>query len=458
MNIRVKLTGLFVLILSAILIVSSIVIYLLFSEYREADFYSRLESRATSIAQLLIEVDEIDSMLLKKIEDVSLQNLPEEKIVVYDESFKRIYSNVEEEQLSFGVTFMRKIKESDEIRFKVASSEVLATYFVGTNENAYIIISAVDVFGVRKLNKLGNILIIVCLLGIILAFLSAFFYVKNALTPIHTIINQVDNIGLGNLNSRIDEGNQKDEIAHLAKTFNKMLERLETAFEAQKSFISNASHELKNPLAAIIGQLDVILLKERSAAEYKKTLESIHEDINNVNTISNRLLLLAKASSDFNESSFYNQRIDEILWKARQDVLKRDERNQINIVFNENDFDDQSFNVLGNELLLRTAFLNLMDNGCKYSYNNSVKIIIDSDSKNIKLTFVDKGIGIEQDEVNMIFEPFYRGKNTLGIKGHGIGLSLVSKIVALHKGSISLNTQINKGSEFIVTFPLNRRN
>ncbi|MCK7462302.1 MAG: sensor histidine kinase [Sphingobacterium sp.] len=125
----------------------------------------------------------------------------------------------------------------------------------------------------------------------------------------------------------------------------------------------------------------------------------------------------------------------------------------INILFSENIIDESKLIILGNDLLLKTAFGNIMDNACKYSFNNLSEILVDASQNELILYFKDNGIGIPQEELKMIFQPFYRAKIAIGVKGHGIGLSLVEKIIGQHNGSIEVNSEINKGSEFIIYLP-----
>jgi signal transduction histidine kinase len=267
-------------------------------------------------------------------------------------------------------------------------------------------------------------------------------------------MSEVGEISVFNLNARISEGNGKDELAQLARKFNKMLERIESAFKTQKEFISNASHELRTPLTVITGHLEVILIKARKNEEYRKTIISVLGNIKNLNHISNRLLQLAQASSEYSEVEFNTIRIDEILWQARADLIKANADFNVNIRFSELIDDELKLQVSGNEQLLITAMVNLIDNGCKYSPDHTCDINVNNESTQVIISFADNGIGIPAEDIEMIFQPFYRGKNVSGQKGHGIGLSLVEKIILLHKGKINVSSELNKGSTFAVYLPL----
>jgi signal transduction histidine kinase len=263
----------------------------------------------------------------------------------------------------------------------------------------------------------------------------------------------VDKITISNLDLRVNEGNGTDEIAQLAITFNRMLERLESAFEMQRSFVSNASHELRTPLTAITGQIEVSLMKKRDVQEYENILHSVLEDIKNLGRLSNNLLDLAKASSDISEIKLRELRIDELLWQAQSELKKRNPDYTANIVFDKNIDDETKLIVFGNEHLIRSALINVMDNACKFSGNKSVNISLGMKENRVQLQFVDEGMGIDKNEQDQIFQPFYRASNARNINGHGLGLSLTKKIVDIHKGSIGIKSVLTKGTVVTITFP-----
>ena len=114
----------------------------------------------------------------------------------------------------------------------------------------------------------------------------------------------------------------------------------------------------------------------------------------------------------------------------------------------------QSSSVMGNKNLLKTALFNLFDNACKFSDNNEVNVSLSTINETLKLTISDCGQGIDDEEIEKIKAPFYRGKNTLLIKGSGIGLSLTDKIISLHKGTLNFKSKLGRGTEVVIVLPL----
>jgi len=293
----------------------------------------------------------------------------------------------------------------------------------------------------------------VCLISLLLFFIAGWFYSGRALKPISDVVKNVEDISITSLNLRVFEGNGTDEIGRLAKTFNKMLERLETSFAMQKNFIANASHELRTPLTSINGQLEVLMLKDRSAAEYKVALGSVLDDIKSLIDLSNRLLLIARTSAE-GPVNFNNKiRIDEILWQAQEEIKRFHNEYHIIISIDNSLTDSDQMIVVGDESLLKVAVSNIIDNACKYSPDHSVDIKFRHIEKFIEVVFDDKGIGIAEEDMQKIFEPFYRGTNAYSISGSGIGLPLVNQIIKNHNGIVNLSSQIGKGTSVTVLLP-----
>lgn len=454
MEIRKKLTYQFIGIVAFILLFSLVAIYVSFSQARKEEFYDRLGSKAKLVAQMLIDIDEIDTELLKRIEKNNPLSLAGEKIVIFDYENKKIYSTDEENSLIFPINLIQQVRSKEEVRFRQKEYEVIGQFYTGHSDRIVVFAAANDIFGMNKLQRLRIIMLIVFIVSLVIVFIAGRLFAMRALAPISNIVKQVNRIELTNLNARLDKGNEKDELAHLALTFNKMLERLEAAFHIQKNFIANASHELRTPLTVITGQLEVVLMKARTNEEYKNTLMLVLNEIKNLNLLSNKLLLLAQTSSKENGVNLLPLRIDDVLWKAQHEVLTRNKDYSIEIIFEGGIDDESKLSVAGNDLLLRTALTNLMDNACKYSENHYAEVRLDAKNNSLVIQFIDRGIGISKEEIELIFQPFFRSNNAIHFEGHGIGLSLVEKIVALHNGSINVSSEIGEGSVFTLQLPI----
>ncbi len=452
MKIRNKLTLLFIVIVAIIITFASFSIYYSSADYRQDDFYNRLMNKAIGTAKLLIEVEEVNATLLRRIERDNPLSLPKEKIIIYNFKNEVLFSTDEQNEIKVSEKLLDRIRLEDQVRFAQGDYEVLGFLYSDQYDRFVVITGAVDIYGLNKLQNLRLILIIVVFASIIVVSFAGYIYAGRALQPISRVVANVKDISITSLNLRVDEGNGTDEIAQLAHTFNEMLDRLERAFKVQKNFIANASHELRTPLTAITGQLEVLLMKQRSPEEYQNSVRSILDDIKNLNSISNRLLLLAQTSNSEQDKVFSNLRVDELLWQTREELLKHHPDYTIDISLSE-DLDDNSLTVSGDAQLLKTALSNIMENGCKYSDHHKVEIALRPEQKKLVLLFVDEGIGIAEDDLKIILEPFQRGKNALKAKGHGIGLSLVDAILKMHKATLDISSTLNKGTTIKVVMP-----
>jgi len=263
----------------------------------------------------------------------------------------------------------------------------------------------------------------------------------------------VEAISATNLHKRLDIANGEDELAHLSITFNRLLERLETSFALQRNFVANASHELRTPLSAITAQLEVTLMNTRSVEEYKLVMQSILDDIREMNQLSEGLFDLTLASRDVSLMKFSEVRLDELLMQSRGELLKKKPEYKINIHIGELPDNERLLMLHGKEHLLKSTLRNLMDNACKYSPDKTADVILTFENQNIIIRILDHGIGIPADYMDKLFTPLLRAGNVKHIQGHGLGLALAKKIVELHHGKISVESEIDKGTRVLLTFP-----
>jgi signal transduction histidine kinase len=453
MQIRTKLTLQFLLLGGLIMLIASIAIYYSSANFRRHDFYNLLRSRAVSVAKLVLDSYEFNTNLNLRTGTEYPAKLPDEKFMILNYHNDTLFTSDRFWKLKEMNTIVGQVKSNKEVFGKQDAYEVLGTSHT-TGAYPFVVIgAAIDKDGLLHLKKLRTILIVVCLISLISFAITGWFYSGRALKPISDVVKKVEDISITSLNLRVPEGNGTDEIGRLAKTFNKMLERLETSFAMQKNFIANASHELRTPLTSINGQIEVLMMKDRSADEYKSSLSSVLEDFKSLIDLSNRLLLIARTSAEGPASYSNKIRIDEIIWQAKEEIERFNTRYHINISMDNSLTDSDQMTVNGDEYLLKVAISNLMDNACKYSPDRSVDIRCGYSDKGINVVFEDKGIGISEEDIKKIFEPFYRGANTISIPGYGIGLSLVNQIIKNHNGTISISSQVGTGTKITLLLP-----
>ncbi|MFM7152915.1 MAG: ATP-binding protein [Bacteroidota bacterium] len=453
MNIRTKLTLRFSIIVATILVVFSASIYYLSAEYRREEFYSRLESRAITTARLFVSVQEVDNKLLRIIDRNSIHAMFQEKVLVFNELNKVVYSSLDDFTVDYSDSLINEVKRREKVEYSKNGNEFVGITYSAGDRKFVVIASAYDRYGNSKLNNLAHVLWAGLFVGLLSTVLFGVVFSKLVLTPLARMNAEVSGISAGNLSRRIDEGNKRDEIAQLAINFNKMLERIEAAFNIQRQFVSSASHELRTPLNAISSQLQLLLSQRRSPEEYEKALNSLLEDARALVNLTNGLLNLAQFNIDRQRDQFRPVRVDEVLFTAQQELGKSRPNYHFQIEYGTMPDEESKLQIKGDETLLKTAFLNLMDNACKFSEDKSVKITFIARRNSIEISFEDKGIGIPQEDQKKIFMPFFRGGNARAhTQGHGIGLSLSHRIVQLHGGTIEIHSTVGQGSDFRVNF------
>lgn len=216
----------------------------------------------------------------------------------------------------------------------------------------------------------------------------------------------------------------------------RMVDRIDAAYQSEKSFISNASHELNNPLTAIQGECEISLLKERTPAEYQAALGRIASETKRIIQLMKNLLFLSHGDK-------------EILKNERETVLLADFLMQFvgnRIKFTTDNF---AFVIEANPYLLKIAINNILNNACKYSGEAPVEMRLQGST----LTITDTGIGIPEEEITRVYQPFYRASNTREFAGHGIGLSLSMRILRTYGAEVNILSEVSKGTTVAIEFP-----
>lgn len=450
MKLRRRITLWFTLITGIILLVFAGSIYFSAASTREKEFYTYLENEAITKCNLLFSAG-LDPNTLQKIYKNNRQLQIEAEVAIYDTSFTLLYhDDVEIDFVKETTALLENIRTKGEIHFYQNDWQVVGLRHQ-IDVNTYIITAAAyDRYGHAKLRSLLLSMIILSVPSLVIIYISGIFLSKKALDPIKEITHRAQRITATNLDLRLPDYHTHDELSELAKTFNDMLARLENSFDAQKAFVSNIAHELRTPLTAIIADLEYMLARPRSPEELQTSLQSTLADARKLSRMSASLLDFARASYDASKIAFRNVRIDEILLDARQVLLCVNPDYHVEISYSP-DFatdSDDALTIRANEYLLKTAFLNLIENACKFSPDHTCLVRISAVSEDadqgagrmVSIEFSDHGPGIPDEDLEHLFTPFYRGKNNHVANGTGIGLALTKRIIELHKGSIRVHS------------------
>lgn len=452
MKSQTKIAVIFFIICLSIILLLSVSVYYFSTQYSFADFYARLQIRAVVAAKSELEHEEIKASAFKEVRDMHLEKLPEEKDYFFSILPGKTFEN-EANELGLPLTFFSEVIQKESAFHKNKNTFFSGIKYVSKGGTYIVIVSANNYYHTHHLVYLRNVFLIGISVTSILALMISILFSQKVFTPVKQITDKVKEISSENMHFRLPTPTANDEISELIVTFNNMLDRLETAFETQNNFISNASHELSTPLTVIIGEADVALTKLRKPEEYAESLKLILNEAERLEHITKSLLFLAQTGFDGKKQKMERVRMDQLLWDVKETIDKITPNNQVLLDLSLIPESSEKLKILGNTQLLHLALTNIVNNACKYSSNKQVKVSIGTTSSDVVIVVKDYGIGIPETELKHIYDTFFRGSNTKHYAGHGIGLSLARNIIRMHQGSIILSSRLNEGTTVQLTFP-----
>ena len=308
----------------------------------------------------------------------------------------------------------------------------------------------------RMLAALRRSLMLMAPIGLIAAITGGAFLADRALRPVGEMANQAERIGARTIHDRLPVANPDDELGILARSFNRVLGRLETGFEQQRQFMAEASHELRTPIAVVRGEADLALSKtDRPSAQYREALAVISDQSKRMTRTVEDLFLLARADAgqlplatvacDLNEVAAASIRAVQTVAAERGTTVEQQVRHPC--VVN------------GDEGLLRRLFINLLDNAIKYgTLGGQVIVTIGGPHGEPQVTVTDDGPGIPAEVQPRIFDRFYRGPDARtadprgATGGAGLGLAIARSIAEVHGARLTLDRRPPPGTTFTLAF------
>ncbi|MDK2799404.1 MAG: hypothetical protein PWQ70_1023 [Clostridiales bacterium] len=418
-----------------------------------------LLTRANIIANITSRYIEYSDTLIKE----TIQALEIDKnirVIVTDKEAKVLFDTAETNNLK-GKVFIKeevlKALKGDDVQ---SHFEEAAGWFV---DAAVPIIKEREMIGVVYLSTSAqniveflddirkNLYTIAIIVSILIGLLSS--VLAGVITsPVEELTDVIKHMADGKLDQKVEvRGN--DEIAQLGMAFNKMSERLNQLEEKRRQFVSNASHELRTPLSSIKLLAESLLqMQHLDLTIIKEFLSDINNEIDRLSRIIDKLLMLTKMDVNDKELEMKNVNIKELLQNVVKSLspLARKKNIQLTLKTNEDIY------VLIDEDKIWEAIFNIVDNSIKYTPNNgSVTISMEKSDYNIIIMIEDNGIGISDNEINKIFDRFYRIDKARAREtgGTGLGLSIALSAVKLHGGEIQVESQVGRGSKFKIIIP-----
>jgi len=427
-------------------------VYYFLNKYSYNDLYKRLETRARIAAEHHYGADTLQAERLLRAKEAYLEKLPEEKEFLLEPSVgKELKALAEHTRIPLDL--LKQITSNG-----VGTTKRGETFFAGVSHKAggsehWVVVSAHNYYASHHLSYLRGLLWALMIFTAIITFLFFLYFRRHLFDPIGRITEGLRHISTENMHLRLPEESDNREIRTLVVTANSLLDRMETAFETQKNFISNASHEFGTPLTSIIGEAEVALAKERGPQEYRESIGAMLQQAERLNKIVRSLLFLAKTGYTNKAINFNIVRVDAVVWAVKEMMDDLHPGNNITVDLSLLPENPLKLKVNGNADLLQLAIANIVNNAFKYSSNKPVTVSVAASDKEVIVLVKDQGIGIPENEIQFIYDPFFRASNTTYFEGYGIGMPLARNVVKLHSGSLTVSSQSGLGTTVQINLP-----
>lgn len=454
-SIKARLTLLFVGILAAILTAFSATLYLTARQELATDLDRRTEEEArASLAFFFEQLDEVARGVHPSLEGQVRQHLDtiHAVMVVYDADRGVLFRSeaLAEVDLPFEdvkAGFTGRVVESAGTSWRCLSRRAVGD----TGGREYYVAFGLDAGPVRA--RLSRLLLFFALFVPIVLAVSSYggwLLVGRALAPVETLRRKAERISRSNLSERVPLPETHGELQELAATFNEMLERLERAFEQMQTFTSNASHELKTPLANLRSEIELALARQGNPMDYPRLLASIAEEVARMTRVVENMLLLAQL--DARQAALKRERIDlsGIAAEVTDVARAMGEARHVEVA---DGWIAPGVQVVGDDAALRRVMMNLVENAIKYNREGGqVKLAVWAEDGTARVEVSDNGPGIPPEHVPHLFRRFHRVDKMSG-KGTGLGLSICKLLVEAHGGTIDVKSRSGVGTTFTVTLP-----
>jgi signal transduction histidine kinase len=463
MSIRLRLAAQFGAILVITLVLFALAIYFVTQQARREEFTQSLFKRALVVGHAYADgqarTDPNHQASYRQYLRQLYRTLPAEEGRVYDATGQLVFREGQRPPAKpIPADWLAEVRRQGQAVLEPEAHyhETVGLLYHDARLGPLVVVAAsIDEDGRRQLTGLRQVLVLGLLAAAAIMSVGGWLLAGQALRPLRRMVGEVDGITATDLSRRLTQAEGRpDELGHLAQRFNRLLDRLESAFVGQRTFVRDASHELRTPLTALIGELEVALLPaERPTADYRRTLQSTLDAARQLSSLTNGLLQIARASGDPSQVPMTQVRIDELLLQAHEQILRRYPTCRVDLELGE----EAVPAVHGNEALLLAAILNVLDNACKYSGGATEPVLaslLAEGPGQLRLLVHDHGPGLSPADLEQVFVPFFRAATVRALPGHGIGLPLTAQIMALHGGVVRVASELGRGTEVRLEWPI----
>lgn len=455
MKIRNKILIYFSTTIIVLLAVSLGAIFILFSEYREEEFQQKQNTKIIQTLSKLGQYEAYGKELAGIMDELTIHDFYDEKMLIFDTQKDLIFSSIDDLSISNYTTILNHLSPANQwIETKVKNYDIVGIYIEYDNVGYYAISKAYDASGYSKIYFLGNVLIgiFVFISGIVI--LISIYLSKKIAKPLTELSEKLNELDLSNVDIKelpIDESSL--ELKHLTDRFNQLFKKTNEAFLFQKHTINHISHELKTPITILVSELER-LLTYNDIEELKPVLSTQIQSAKSLGDIINVLLEISKFEAGQNVEREHF-RVDDLIFDiiAELNIIYPDFKFEVN--YGSHLVDESNLSIFANEMLIKQAFSNLLINAINYGDTDQAALIFDVTEKNqLSVQIKNTGTVISELEEKYLFNYFFRGTNSKGKMGFGLGLVLTKRIFALNNAVISYTSSNKNLNTFEVRFPL----
>ncbi len=456
MNLKQRFALYFSILFSTILAVVLIVVFSLFSHYRQEQFKFRLQEKVLSTVKLLVDVKLPNRQMMQVLDQNPIDKLYNEKILVFNYNGVLIYSNMGNALLNWSQKDIDLLKTQKSFYRHQGDIDIFGLFHDSHNkyQDYYVLISAEDKYAKNQLHFLGSVLLGAFIFGTISVMLLSYYVSVRSFSVLDRLRNRISEISEKKLYLRLEDSGKNDEINSLAKSFNQMMDRIDVSYKQQKEFTDNASHELRTPVTRILMQLHNLLMHESHNPNTEKYLYSIQDDANKMADVISSLLLLSRIEKNKAADMMPVCRIDEVIFEAMQTAKKTMPDYRISFNIENAGTDEPDLEIKGDMNLLKIVFTNLLKNAYNYSSDKQVDILICQDKTAVRVMVSNKGKTLNDAEQQNIFKAFARGQNSRNIEGTGLGLRIVERILHYHDAQIEYDIPETGVNRFSLLFQI----
>jgi len=417
------------------LILTGLLISLAYGTYRIYFVYENYKT----ITEYIIANGKIEYETLKEISG------DKNNVVVYDENKNFLFSTG---SISYEHKRIFHFAMIDNKHFVI-----LDTKFTINDQVFFLNIYSDITTEIKDILDILKIILLVNAVGIIYALILSFISGRNVFSPISEMTEAAKSISEKNMNVRLNVSGSKSELKDLARTFNEMMDRIEDGYNRQKQFVSDASHELRTPIAVLQGYVDMLNRWGKNDKEVlQESIDAIKNESENMKDLVEKLLFLARNDRGTLILQKEKFSLTSLLEETIKETVIIDKKHKLSFSIG------RGINIYADRNRIKQAIRIFLDNAMKYTpENGTINVNLIVEKKYAVIEIIDSGVGMSEEEMKHIFDRFFRSdksrKRDNG--GHGLGLSIAKIIILSHSGKINVKSKPSIGTKMRIILPIN---